>query len=343
MNELFVNVKVDREERPDVDAIYMDAVQAMTGRGGWPMTVFLTPDGQPFFGGTYFPQAAASCSCWRAIDDAWRNQPRRAARAGRRSSREALGRTSTLAPGRRACPAPTRLERRAAAARRSRSTAEWGGFGAAPKFPQTMSLELLLRAHCRTGAGDGAAHVVTTSLDAMASGGIYDHLGGGFARYSVDAQLAGAALREDALRPGAARPGLPPRLAGHRRGALPPGARRDDRLRAARPAPRRTAASPRPRTPTRERRRRAGSTSGRPTRSRAVLGDDAAPRRASSGTASPRPATSRAATILNRTTCAATSRARRTIEDGRASAVRRPRARGSGPGSTTRCSPSGTR
>jgi uncharacterized protein len=181
MNDLFVNVKVDREERPDVDAIYMDAVQALTGRGGWPMTVFLTPEGRPFYGGTYYPKAAF-LQLLAAIDDAWRNRrPEVNASAGQLV--QALDRTARLA----APPEPPGQEHLNAALQQLASAFDrtWGGFGSAPKFPQTMNLELVLRAHA-AGAGEGVLEIATTTLDAMASGGIYDHLGGGFARYSVD-------------------------------------------------------------------------------------------------------------------------------------------------------------
>ena len=181
MNAHFVCVKVDREERPDVDAIYMDAVQAMTGRGGWPMTVFLQPDGRPFYGGTYFPKPQF-LQLMNAIGDVWRNRPEDITQ-----NVEALGqsldRLSTLAP---ADELPgfdqinSVLDHLA-----STFDAEWGGFGSAPKFPSTMNLDLILRSLAHR-PGPDAADVVTTSLDAMASGGIYDHLGGGFARYSVD-------------------------------------------------------------------------------------------------------------------------------------------------------------
>ncbi len=188
MNELFVNVKVDREERPDVDAVYMDAVQAMTGHGGWPMTVFLTPDGQPFFGGTYFPKRGRAglpgfVDLCRAIDETWRTRRAEVAdQAGRLA--EAL-RQSALVSGSGDLPG-VELLGNGVAALRSQFDPDWGGFGRAPKFPQTMSHELLLRVHDRTGEAD-MLEMVTTSLDAMASGGMYDHLGGGFARYSVDA------------------------------------------------------------------------------------------------------------------------------------------------------------
>ncbi len=188
MNELFVNVKVDREERPDVDALYMDAVQAMNGHGGWPMTVFLTPGGQPFFGGTYFPKRGRGgmpgfVDLCRAIDETWRSRRAEVAdQAGRLA--EAL-RRSALVSGGDELPS-LELLHDGVAALRSQFDPDWGGFGRAPKFPQTMSHELLLRVHDRTSEG-ALLDMVTTSLDAMASGGMYDHLGGGFARYSVDA------------------------------------------------------------------------------------------------------------------------------------------------------------
>ena len=181
MNERFVNIKVDREERPDVDAVYMDAVQAMTGRGGWPMTVFLTPDGRPFYGGTYFPKVNF-LRLLEAVDDAWRTK-RDDLLSQADQLTTSLNRFAELKP---AADVPgiehlnTALQQLAKA-----WDSSWGGFGAAPKFPQTDSLELILRAHA-SGAGEGALQVVTHTLDAMASGGIYDHLGGGFARYSVD-------------------------------------------------------------------------------------------------------------------------------------------------------------
>jgi uncharacterized protein YyaL (SSP411 family) len=189
MNEMFVNVKVDREERPDVDAIYMAATQAMTGQGGWPMTVFCTPEGRPFYCGTYFPNEArhglpAFVDLCRAIDDAWRNRRDdilgNAQELTEAVSRSALG---DIDPS-RDLPGTETLTA-AYQQLRSQHDDEWGGFGAQPKFPQTISLELLLRAYRRNHAPQAVASV-ETSLEAMASGGIYDHLGGGFSRYSVD-------------------------------------------------------------------------------------------------------------------------------------------------------------
>jgi uncharacterized protein len=181
MNRRFVNIKVDREERPDVDSIYMDAVQAMSGRGGWPMTVFLTPDGNPFYGGTYFPKSNF-LNLMEAIDDVWVNRPEDVLQNVEALS-TAIRRTAQIEP---ATDLPGAMALNLALQQLAGSfDPTWGGFGAAPKFPSTMSLDLMLRAYLRAPQGD-AKIIVTTSLDAMASGGIYDHLGGGFARYSVD-------------------------------------------------------------------------------------------------------------------------------------------------------------
>src|SRR5579859_2725845 len=186
MNDLFVNIKVDREERPDVDAVYMDAVQAITGSGGWPMTVFMTPDGRPFFGGTYFPRPSFEhlldrvSDSWRDHRDELEKQADELAEAIRHGTRIALGdRTDdggALSPG---------LLTGGYQALRAAYDPDWGGFGRAPKFPQPTMIELVLRAHAHNGS-PASLDMVTTTLDAMASGGIYDHLGGGFARYSTD-------------------------------------------------------------------------------------------------------------------------------------------------------------
>ena len=195
MNRVFVNVKVDREERPDVDALYMEAVQALSGHGGWPMTVFLTPEGQPFFAGTYFPKSPRGgmisfpLLCQR-IEDLWHTRrDDLASQAAELTA--ALGRAAQLQPG-GDLPGPEVV----AAVHRSlrdQHDDRWGGFGPAPKFPQTMSHEAIVRwVAGAAGAAEApdaaeARQMLETSLDAMASGGIYDHLGGGFARYSVDA------------------------------------------------------------------------------------------------------------------------------------------------------------
>ena len=181
MNAKFVNVKVDREERPDVDAVYMDAVQALTGRGGWPMTVAIDADGRPFWGGTYFPKETF-LKVLDALDDAWRHRradlDKNAVALVSAVDKSAATRPKNDVPGLEVVNAT--LAKIAGA-----FDPEWGGFGRAPKFPSTHHLELVLRAFMTSGSQD-AARLVTTSLDAMASGGMYDHLGGGFARYSVD-------------------------------------------------------------------------------------------------------------------------------------------------------------
>jgi len=198
MNRLFVNVKVDREERPDVDGIYMQAVQAMTGRGGWPMTVFLTPDGRPFFGGTYFPKddrpgMAGFLRLMEAIDDAWRNRRHDLdEQAGK--LHDLLVRSGGLAGGGGAPGAggpdddgiTGDVLARAYEGVRSQFDSRFGGFGGAPKFPQAMTLDFLLRTYVRNPAPE-TLEMVQVSLDAMAAGGMYDQVGGGFHRYSVDA------------------------------------------------------------------------------------------------------------------------------------------------------------
>jgi uncharacterized protein YyaL (SSP411 family) len=196
LNDRFVSIKVDREERPDVDAVYMEAVQAITGSGGWPMTVFLTPDGRPFFGGTYFPPADRhGMPSFRrvldAVDDAWHNrrdEVDRQADALADAIARRTGLPDDLAVASRNADQSdaTALSESAIAELRARFDATWGGFGPAPKFPQTQLVELCLRHHRRTGDRSSLT-MATTTLGAMAAGGIYDHLGGGFARYSTDA------------------------------------------------------------------------------------------------------------------------------------------------------------
>ena len=181
MNELFVNVKVDREERPDVDAVYMDAVQALTGRGGWPMTVFMMPDRQPFYGGTYFPKPQF-LALLTAVDDAFRNKPDEL-RQNIGALAKAIDTTAAIEPADE-LPDVTHLNTAIQGLGRAFDP-DWGGFGQAPKFPSTFHLELMLRAYMTTAA-EAPRDIVATTLDAMASGGMYDHIGGGFARYSVD-------------------------------------------------------------------------------------------------------------------------------------------------------------
>jgi uncharacterized protein YyaL (SSP411 family) len=186
MNRAFVNVKVDREERPDVDDIYMEATQAMTGQGGWPMTVVCTPDGKPFFAGTYFPKERRGgmigfVELCERIDELWRTRRDELDEQAEQLT-QALGRSAGVAPD-DGLPRLAQLE----GATRSLVAAidpEWGGLVGAPKFPQPMVQEALAAAAAR--GDDAALAALVTTLDAMASGGIYDHLGGGFARYSVD-------------------------------------------------------------------------------------------------------------------------------------------------------------
>jgi uncharacterized protein len=186
MNERFVNVKVDREERPDVDALYMDAVVALTGHGGWPMTVFLKPDGEPFFGGTYYPPEPrhgmpSFPDVLQAISGLYRE--RRGDVEGSASQlRDALEQASRIAPSSE--PLTEDLLREAVRGLQRQFDPEWGGFGGAPKFPPALTLEFLLRMHLR--GYEEALPMVVKTLDAMAAGGMYDLVGGGFHRYSVD-------------------------------------------------------------------------------------------------------------------------------------------------------------
>ena len=189
MNANFVNIKVDREERPDIDRIYMDAVQAMTGQGGWPMSVFLTPDGRPIMAGTYFPpddhpHRPSFRRVMEAVVDVWDHR--------RDEVNDQADRLKGVV-GRLLPAASDPPEARAVAAAVDALVANFdesfGGFGGHPKFPQVPNLEALLRVLASDPAGPRAAvlsHVLTTTLDHMAAGGIYDHLGGGFARYAVD-------------------------------------------------------------------------------------------------------------------------------------------------------------
>ncbi len=188
MNELFVNVKVDREERPDVDAVYMQAVQAMTGRGGWPMSVWLLPDGRPFYGGTYYPNEdrqgmPSFLRVCTAIAEAWGER-----RGELSESAEKL--TEVIDTPALASPPAGELEPALLTTALQQIAIQFdahdGGFGRAPKFPQAMTLDLCCHAYVTNRAAETRT-MITTTLDAMAAGGIYDQLGGGFARYSTDA------------------------------------------------------------------------------------------------------------------------------------------------------------
>jgi uncharacterized protein len=187
MNEHFVNIKVDREERPDLDQIYMSAVMAMTGHGGWPMSVFLTPECKPFFGGTYFPPTdsrgmAGFPRVLLSVQRAWEERHEEIAESAREMT-EHLRAFGSISKG--AGPLDFKLLDQAARTLMRNFDPTHGGFGRAPKFPHPMDLRVLLRHHYRTG-DDQALHAVRHTLRKMAQGGIYDHLGGGFARYSTD-------------------------------------------------------------------------------------------------------------------------------------------------------------
>jgi uncharacterized protein YyaL (SSP411 family) len=183
MNEHFVNVKVDREERPDVDALYMDATVSMTGQGGWPMTVFLTPGGEPFYAGTYFPPEPrhgmpSFPQLLLAVAEAWRTQRGDLLEQAQRLV-EAVGHSARIEPSAEPLT-PALLDVAEQGIARTFDHAN-GGFGRAPKFPAGSTLELLLRR-----GDDRSLEMVTATLDGMAAGGFYDVVGGGFHRYSVD-------------------------------------------------------------------------------------------------------------------------------------------------------------
>mgnify|MGYP002400742357 CR=1 FL=1 len=189
MNEHFVNVKVDREERPDIDSIYMEAVQSMTGRGGWPMSVFLTPEGVPFYGGSYFPPTArmgmpSFQQVLTSVADAWSTRHDELVQSADQI-RAQLGRRMGGQPNDR--PLDVYLPDRAAEGMAEGYDQAHGGFGAAPKFPQPMNLDFLLRTWKRKGDQKVLAMVERT-LEKMARGGMYDQIGGGFHRYSTDAR-----------------------------------------------------------------------------------------------------------------------------------------------------------
>ncbi len=195
MNDRFVCVKVDREERPDVDAVYMQAVQAMTGSGGWPMTVFLDPEGRPFYGGTYFPPEDRQgmpgfVRLLEAVDDAWHTR-RGELLEQADQLRAAIEEGTAIGGSRAAAGAATGAESPAvldAAVRNigAQFDSRFGGFGRAPKFPQAMTLTFLLD-RAVVDPSPEVLEMITVSLDAMAAGGMYDQVGGGFHRYSVDA------------------------------------------------------------------------------------------------------------------------------------------------------------
>jgi len=189
LNQHFIAVKVDREERPDVDDLYMKAVQALAGRGGWPMTVVLTPDREPFFGGTYFPARDGDRGTRKGfftileeLQTRYASEPDKVVAEARSLSERLRAESESARPG--DVPGAEAIERAARALAQTFDPV-WGGFGQAPKFPRPVSLDLLLRYHRRT-ADPQALHIVVRTLDRMAAGGMYDHVGGGFHRYSVD-------------------------------------------------------------------------------------------------------------------------------------------------------------
>jgi hypothetical protein len=189
MNEHFINIKVDREERPDLDSIYMSAVTTMTGHGGWPMTVFLTPEGRPFYSGTYFPKEPRhGMPSFRQIllgvADAWKNQQDKVQEGAEQITRHVQQSAVVSAP---VDALDTDILTSAMNDLKQRFDRTWGGFGQAPKFPQPMGIEFLLRESLRDG-NDEALSMAEFTLLRMAQGGIYDQIGGGFARYSVDEQ-----------------------------------------------------------------------------------------------------------------------------------------------------------
>ncbi|WP_007023319.1 thioredoxin domain-containing protein [Saccharomonospora iraqiensis] len=186
MNEHFVNIKVDREERPDIDAVYMTATQAMTGQGGWPMTCFLTPDGEPFHCGTYYPPVSkhglpSFVQVLTAVTQAWTERRDELVEGAGRIVTHIAEQTGPLSEH----PVDEQALSSAVAKLRQEADPANGGFGTAPKFPPSMVLEFLLRHHERTGSAE-ALSLVELTAERMARGGIYDQLGGGFARYSVD-------------------------------------------------------------------------------------------------------------------------------------------------------------
>jgi uncharacterized protein len=194
MNANFINVKVDREERPDIDHIYMDALQAMTGSGGWPLNIFLLPNGKPFYGGTYFPPIAMqNRASWmdvlKSVHEAFeKNFEKLAEQAINLSNHLVQANIKMNAADNEMLEAPiaTKEDVEIIAGRIMQSAdTQWGGFGNAPKFPQTFALQMLLR-HYYISKNINSLNQVTLSLDKMIQGGIYDHLGGGFSRYSTD-------------------------------------------------------------------------------------------------------------------------------------------------------------
>ncbi len=194
MNDHFVNIKIDREERPDLDHIYMDAVQAMTGSGGWPLNVFLTPDKKPFYGGTYFPpEPMHNRASWKdvllGIAKGFKENRDQIDAQAQKLTEHLLSSNAFGFQNNNAIAAPGLSDMDAAvSALLAQADTLWGGFGGAPKFPQTASIRFLLRYHYFNPTHNASLEHALLCLDKMIEGGIYDQLGGGFSRYSTDAQ-----------------------------------------------------------------------------------------------------------------------------------------------------------
>ena len=192
MNAHFINIKVDREERPDIDHIYMDALQAMTGSGGWPLNIFLLPNGQPFYGGTYFPpQAMQNRASWmdvlKGVRAAFDNNRDKLEEQATHLTQHLLQSNIKALQNQKVEEVATKDEFQLIAQKiLQNADTQWGGFGVAPKFPQTFSLQVLFRNYFQNKDQASIVHAIR-SIDKMIQGGIYDHVGGGFSRYSVDA------------------------------------------------------------------------------------------------------------------------------------------------------------
>jgi uncharacterized protein YyaL (SSP411 family) len=192
MNTHFINIKVDREERPDIDHIYMDALQAMTGSGGWPLNIFLLPNGQPFYGGTYFPpQAMQNRASWldvlKGVHAAFESNREKLEEQATHLTQHLLQSNIKALQSQEIATIATKEEFQLIAERLLQNAdTQWGGFGAAPKFPQTFSIQVLFRNYFQNKDQASIVHAIR-SIDKMIQGGIYDHVGGGFSRYSVDA------------------------------------------------------------------------------------------------------------------------------------------------------------
>lgn len=192
MNTHFINIKVDREERPDIDHIYMDALQAMTGSGGWPLNIFLLPNGQPFYGGTYFPpNAMQNRASWmdvlKGVQAAFENNREKLIEQATHLTQHLLQSNIKAQQNQEVEAFATNEDFQLIAQRLLHNAdTQWGGFGAAPKFPQTFSIQVLFRNYFQNKDQTSIVHAIR-SIDKMIQGGIYDHVGGGFSRYSVDA------------------------------------------------------------------------------------------------------------------------------------------------------------